>query len=316
MAIRGFPAGLCNVVLPERQVFGRFSCGSGGFRARLGGEVVSPRSERIPVCKAAARIDAGDEQLMKITADRAQPGHRAVIGRTCRLARDQHRPGVVQGNRGCVPRCVFVGAADRFQETSDRCSRGSHGCALGTARVRQDTRYACDRGEATACEDEQCCVPPIQMLGCKAGSDGASQSEHVGAGRPMRSALHKKVAHVATNTTVAIPKRPNGCDQAPRSTAQASPMAIAANTKARLLYGRPAPYSAVKAPIEATNPAGTSPTPQPKATGAATQNAAPREYGQRFGAMLTRTRCRSRKDAGREGGGKGSIYITEGWVVG
>ena len=128
----------------------------------------------------------------------------------------------------------------------------------------------------------------------------------------MRSALQKKVAHVATNTTVAIPKRPNGCDQAPRPTAQASPMAIAANTKARLLYGRPAPYSAVKAPIEATNPAGTSPTLQPKATGAATQKAAPREYGQRFGTMRNRTTCRSRKDAGREGGGKWSIYITEG----
>ena len=24
-----------------------------------------------------------------------------------------------------------------------------------------DARYAYDRGEATACEDEQCCVPPI-----------------------------------------------------------------------------------------------------------------------------------------------------------
>src|SRR4029077_20181411 len=76
--------------------------------------------------------------------------------------------------------------------------------------------------------------------------------------------------------------------------------------------GRSAPYSAVKAPIETTNPAGTSPTLQPKATGAATQNAAPREYGQRFGAMPNRTRCCSRKDAGREGGGKWSIYITEG----
>ena len=31
---------------------------------------------------------------------------------------------------------------------------------------------------------------------------------------------------------------------------------------------------------------------------------------------LDRTRCRSRKDAGREGGGKWSIYITEGLVVG
>src|SRR6476646_1703559 len=93
-------------------------------------------------------------------------------------------------------------------------------------------------------------------------------------------------------------------------------MAIAANTKARLLYGRPAPYSAVKAPIEATNPAGTSSTLQPKATGAATQNAAPREYGQRFGTMRNRTTCRSRKDGGREGGGKWSIDITEGLVVG
>jgi hypothetical protein len=68
--------------------------------------------------------------------------------------------------------------------------------------------------------------------------------------------------------------------------------------------------------MEATNPAGTSPTLQPKTTGAATQNAAPREYGQRFDAMRNRTRCRSRKDAGREGGGKWSIYITEGLVVG
>ena len=75
-----------------------------------------------------------------------------------------------------MPRCVFVGAADRFQETGDRCSRGSHGCALGTARIRQDARYAHDRGEATACEDEQCNVPPIQMLGRKAGSDGAGQA--------------------------------------------------------------------------------------------------------------------------------------------
>src|SRR6187455_863882 len=130
----------------------------------------------------------------------------------------------------------------------------------------------------------------------------------------MRSALQKKVAHVATNTTVAVPRRPNGCDKAPRPTAQASPTAVAANTRARLRYGRSAPYSAVKAPIEATNPAGTSATPQPKATGAATQNAAPREYGQRFHAMRNRTRCRSRKDAGREGGVKWSIYITEGLV--
>jgi hypothetical protein len=71
MPYEAFLQGLCDVVLPERQVFGRFSCGSGGFRARLGGEVVSPRGERIPVCKATTRIDASDEQTMKFTADRA-----------------------------------------------------------------------------------------------------------------------------------------------------------------------------------------------------------------------------------------------------
>jgi hypothetical protein len=124
----------------------------------------------------------------------------------------------------------------------------------------------------------------------------------------MRSALQKKVAHVATSTTVAIPKRPNGCDQAPRPMAQASPAAVAANTKARLPYGRSAPYSAAKAPIEATNPAGTSPTLQPKAAGAATQTAA--RIRPAIGVLRNRTRCRSRKDAGREGGGKWSIYIT------
>jgi hypothetical protein len=58
-------------VLAERQVFGRLSRGSGGFRARLRGEVVSPRGERIPVCKATTRIDAIDKQSMKLTADRA-----------------------------------------------------------------------------------------------------------------------------------------------------------------------------------------------------------------------------------------------------
>jgi hypothetical protein len=58
-------------VLPERQVFGLLSRGSGSFRACLRGEVASPRSERFPVCEATTRIDAVNEQSMKLAADRA-----------------------------------------------------------------------------------------------------------------------------------------------------------------------------------------------------------------------------------------------------
>ena len=60
-----------DAVLSKRQGFRLVALGSRRFRARFFAEVVSPRSERVPICGVTARIDAVDEQQMQFTADRA-----------------------------------------------------------------------------------------------------------------------------------------------------------------------------------------------------------------------------------------------------
>jgi hypothetical protein len=83
-----------------------------------------------------------------------------------------------------VPRPVFVVAADRFQELRDGLSSGNHCCPFGTARVGHDPHEPYDRRKASARQNEQPRLPPIQLLAWKVMAERAGQRKQIGTGRP------------------------------------------------------------------------------------------------------------------------------------
>lgn len=102
-----------------------------------------------------------------------------------------------------------------------------------------------------------------------------------GPGGPIFSALPIQVATMAISATVGTTAQGTAETVLPIATTRAKARAMIASSMARLGYGRPRPYNAVKPPVAAISPAWRSPASQPASTGVAMHSAARTENSRR-----------------------------------